>query len=148
MQHELVSLERRIGELEDIELEIMEQLEEAQGELDRLTGRLAEIDERAAALAAARDEKAGGLAAEAETVARDRKVAAEGMPADLMALYEKLRAQKGGVGAAVLRARQCTGCSLQLNAADLGVIAKAPADEVVRCEECDRILVRTAESGI
>jgi predicted nucleic acid-binding Zn-ribbon protein len=148
MQHELVSLERRIGELEDIELEIMEQLEEAQGELDRRTGRLAEIDERAAAQAAARDEKAGGLAAEAETVARDRKVAAEGMPADLMALYEKLRAQKGGVGAAVLRARQCTGCSLQLNAADLGVIAKAPADEVVRCEECDRILVRTAESGI
>jgi predicted nucleic acid-binding Zn-ribbon protein len=148
MQHELVSLERRIGELEDIELEIMEQLEEAQGELDRLTGRLAEIDERAATLAAARDEKAGGLQAEAETVARDRKVAAEGMPADLMALYEKLRAAKGGVGAAVLRARQCTGCSLQLNAADLGVIAKAPADEVVRCEECDRILVRTAESGI
>jgi predicted nucleic acid-binding Zn-ribbon protein len=148
MQHELVSLERRIGELEDIELEIMEQLEEAQGELDRLTGRLAEIDERATALAAARDEKAGGLQTEAETVARDRKVAAEGMPEPLMTLYEKLRAQKGGVGAAALRARRCGGCSLELTAADLGVIAKAPSDEVIRCEECNRILVRTSESGI
>jgi len=37
---------------------------------------------------------------------------------------------------------------MQINASDLGVIAKAPADEVVRCEECQRILVRTAESGI
>jgi predicted nucleic acid-binding Zn-ribbon protein len=28
------------------------------------------------------------------------------------------------------------------------VIAKAPSDEVVRCEECSRILVRTSESGL
>ena len=95
MQHEMVSLERRIAELE-----------------------------------------------------AKRRVTAEDMPADLMALYEKLRASKGGVGAAALRTRQCTGCSLQLNASDLGVIAKAPSNEVLRCEECDRILVRTAESGI
>jgi predicted nucleic acid-binding Zn-ribbon protein len=47
-----------------------------------------------------------------------------------------------------LRARRCGGCSLELTAADLGVIAKAPTDEVLRCEECNRILVRTSESGI
>ena len=63
-------------------------------------------------------------------------------------LYERLRAHKGGVGAAPLRARRCEGCSLQINASDLGVIAKAPADEVIRCEECQRILVRTDESGL
>ena len=55
---------------------------------------------------------------------------------------------EGGVGAAPLRARRCEGCRMQINASDLGVIAKAPADEVVRCEECQRILVRTSESGI
>ena len=65
-----------------------------------------------------------------------------------LALYDRIRAQKGGVGAAVLRQRRCGGCSLELTAADLGTIAKAPADEVVRCEECQRILVRTAESGV
>jgi predicted nucleic acid-binding Zn-ribbon protein len=59
-----------------------------------------------------------------------------------------VRAQKGGVGAAALRARRCGGCSLELTAADLGTIAKAPLDEVLRCEECNRILVRTSESGI
>jgi hypothetical protein len=37
---------------------------------------------------------------------------------------------------------------LQLNAGDVAVLAKAPVDEVLRCPECDRILVRTAESGL
>jgi predicted nucleic acid-binding Zn-ribbon protein len=65
-----------------------------------------------------------------------------------MAVYEKLRAQKGGVGAAALRRRECGGCRLTLNASDLGIIAKQPSDEVIRCEECNRILVRTGESGL
>jgi hypothetical protein len=148
MQHEMVSLERRIAELEDVELEIMQQLEDAQADHDRLTAQLAELDAKAADLTTSRDEKSGDLEAEIADVEAKRRVTAEDMPADLMALYEKLRASKGGVGAAALRARKCTGCSLQLNASDLGVIAKAPSNEVLRCEECDRILVRTAESGI
>ena len=57
-------------------------------------------------------------------------------------------ASHGGVGAAELRARRCTGCQLDINAADLRVYAAAAADEVLRCEECSRILVRTAQSGL
>ena len=78
----------------------------------------------------------------------ERSTIAVGLPADLLALYEKLRAQKDGVGAAALRRRECEGCRLTLNASDLGIIAKAPTDEVLRCEECNRILVRTGESGL
>ena len=84
----------------------------------------------------------------AETATRERKQTAEGVPVDLLALYERVRAQKGGVGAAPLRQRRCEGCSLQLTAADLGTIARAPTDEVLRCEECNRILVRTGDSGV
>ncbi len=78
----------------------------------------------------------------------ERSFAASGLPEDLSALYERLRAQKGGVGAAALRRRECGGCRLTLNASDLAAIARRPADDVVRCEECDRILVRTPESGL
>ena len=148
MQQELVSLSRRIGELEDTELEVMEELETAQAEHARLTARLAEIDTRARELTQSRDAKAGETRAQVERATADRKVTASGVPADLLALYDRIRAQKGGVGAAVLRQRRCSGCSLELTAADLGSIANAPADEVVRCEECQRILVRTAESGV
>jgi predicted nucleic acid-binding Zn-ribbon protein len=95
-----------------------------------------------------RAQKAAALEAELARVAADRLEAVTGMPEDLMTLYEKLRTSKGGVGAAALHRKECQGCRLTLNAADLAVIAAKPADEVVRCEECDRILVRTPESGL
>jgi predicted nucleic acid-binding Zn-ribbon protein len=148
MQGELVSLQRRITSLEDTELEVMEQLETAQAELDRLVGRLEQMDRRAAELGTTRDEKAGRLDAELAQVAAQRKTLADGLATELITLYDKLRQQKGGVGAAALRARRCGGCSLELTASDLSSIAKAPTDEVLRCEECNRILVRTSESGI
>ena len=148
MQQELVSLDRRISALEDVELDVMERLESAQEELSGLRARLAEVDETAARVRVARDAAAGETTSGIAEAERERALAAQNVPADLLALYERVRAQKGGVGAAGLRQRRCEGCSLQLNAADLGVIAKASPDEVLRCEECDRILVRTAESGI
>ncbi|MEP7091904.1 MAG: C4-type zinc ribbon domain-containing protein [Nocardioidaceae bacterium] len=148
MQQELVSLARRISELEDTELEVMERLESVQSEQVRLRARIAEIDARAAELQESRDARAGEATAQAVRSTDERKVTAQGVPADLLTLYEKIRAQKGGVGAAALRRRQCLGCSLELTAADLGAIAKAPTDEVLRCEECQRILVRTSESGV
>ena len=148
MQHEMASLERRISELEDAELEVMEQLETAQKELADLESDLAGVTQRSAEVAARRSEKAAGVEAEQAQVRAERDRVAAGIPADLLTLYDRLRAQKGGVGAAALRARRCGGCSLELNAADLGVIAKAPSDQVVRCEECSRILVRTSESGL
>jgi predicted nucleic acid-binding Zn-ribbon protein len=148
MQGELVSLERRISELEDAELEVMEKLEEAQQELDGLTAQVADLDEKITAATTARDDAATGIEQQLGETSEKRKQTAEGMPEDLMTLYARLREQKGGVGAAALRARSCGGCSLQLNASELAEIAKTPSDEVLRCEECNRILVRTSESGI
>jgi hypothetical protein len=148
MQHELVGLDRRVTELEDAELEVMEELETAQSQLQAFKSRLDGLGARADDLNAQRDEALAQIDTELASLVAQRKVATDGMPADLMALYDKLRVQKGGVAAALLRARRCGGCSLELNPADLSAIAKSPVDEVVRCEECDRILVRTGESGI
>lgn len=147
MTHELESLERRITSLEDVELEIMEHLEAAQSELARATEELAATEVRRAELVGVRDEKTASLEEQLATAAAQRGEVAAEIPEDLRALYEKIRTQRG-IGAAELRARKCGGCQLALNASDLGVIAKTPADEVVRCEECSRILVRTAESGL
>ena len=148
MQHELVSLERRITSLEDEELEVMERLEEAQRALDSLLAQLRAADERLVALGEARDQQVLEIEEELAKVKSERDPAAAEIPAELMALYDRLRENKGGVGAAPLRARQCGGCRLSLDNAELAVIRKAPSDEVIRCEECQRILVRTAESGL
>lgn len=148
MSQELVSLARRISDLEDQELEVMERLESAQNRRATLGERLAALDDRIAQVSESRDAVAGDLTAQLAAATDERKVTVGGVPTDLVTLYEKIRAQKGGVGAARLLRRRCTGCSLDLTAADLGAFARAPLDEVLRCEECNRILVRTAESGI
>lgn len=147
MQDELASLQRRIGTLEDEELEIMERAEAAQAALRVLEEELAGLDDKIAELEAARTAKDDDLAAELARVEATRPAAAEGIADDLLALYDKLRATKG-VGAAELRARECGGCRLTLDNAELAAIKAKPADEVVRCEECSRILVRTPESGL
>ena len=99
-------------------------------------------------MAGRRDAALAEIAEEAGK-AQDRRagVTAE-EPADLLALYEKLRAQHGGTGAAALRGGRCQGCHLSLNTVDLNRIRAAAPDEVLRCEECRRILVRTPESGL
>jgi uncharacterized protein len=148
MQHELESLERRITSLEDQELEVMERLEEAQRTHAELSAQVAEADERLTTLTATRDEKTAALDADLAEVQAARAPAVAGMPEDLLVLYDRLREQKGGVGAAALRAGECGGCRLSLDPAELTRIRGAASDEVLRCEECQRILVRTSESGL
>ncbi|TNM48338.1 hypothetical protein FHP29_02035 [Nocardioides albidus] len=148
MQHELASLERRISTLEDEELEVMEQLEEAQSALAELTSAIDDLDARLGTLTTARDEKVGALDAQIAEVSAGRAAIVAEIPDDLVALYEKLRANKGGIGVGALRARQCSGCQLSLDAGELAEIRATPADTVLRHEECQRILVRTPESGL
>ena len=144
MQH----LERRIATLEDAELEVMEQLESATAEQERLRRAVAELDEQTGALEAKRGVQLQELGAELADRRAVRDHEAPALPGPLLTLYDKIRTGHGGIGAAELRRRRCTGCQLDINAADLRVFAAAPADEVLRCEECGRILVRTAESGL
>ncbi|MEU4455170.1 C4-type zinc ribbon domain-containing protein [Nocardioides sp. NPDC023903] len=147
MQHELATLDRRISVLEDEELEVMEQLEEAQASVTRLEAELAEITEKLAVAVDSVDVETSKIDGELAGVAEERTPALEGIPDDLLALYSRL-SEKMGVGAAELRARRCGGCNLQLDPAEISRIRGLAADEVVRCEECSRILVRTAESGL
>ncbi|KAJ1684152.1 hypothetical protein LUZ63_020445 [Rhynchospora breviuscula] len=140
MSGELESLQRRIATLEDEELEVMERLEETQGRLDDVLRHLDAAQDRAAAAAASRQEKSAALQNELADVAAQREQVVPDLPEDLLALYERLRSSKGGTGAALLRRKECGGCRLTLNPADLNAVVRAPEDEVVRCEECDRIL--------
>jgi predicted nucleic acid-binding Zn-ribbon protein len=148
MQQEMVSLERRITTLEDDEIEVMERLEEAQGTLDGLTSRLTEIDKQISEATTSRDTKLAEIDQSLGEVADRREPVLSELPTDLVGLYDRLRESKGGIGAALIRARRCGGCNLDLDHAELATIRAAADDDVIRCEECSRILVRTSESGI
>jgi len=84
---------------------------------------------------------------DASTV-EERAVLVDGLPAELVTLYEKIRERGGGVGAALLKAKRCGGCRLEISGTELAHIRAADDDDVIRCEECGRILIRTSESGL
>jgi predicted nucleic acid-binding Zn-ribbon protein len=148
LQHEMESLARRQSDLEDQELELMERQEEADAALAAASEGLAKARadlERAVQL---RDD---ALADIADSTTRHEAVRAEvagGISQPLLALYDRIRTQTGTTGAAMLKARQCQGCRLELYGNELAAVRNADPHEVVRCENCGRILVRTAESGL
>lgn len=148
LQREIASLAKRQGDLEDVVLEIMERRESAQERAAELTGRVASVETKIDDATARRDAAFESLDGEAAAVTKEREVIAGSIPADLLKLYDKLRAQQGGIGAAKLYQRSCQGCRQELAITDINEIRAAAPDTVVRCENCRRILVRTSESGL
>ena len=84
LEHELVSLARRVTELEDTELEVMERLETAQAQLTDVRSRLRDVAAAGRELTGVRDQRVAELRTQAETVARERSEAVAGIPADLL----------------------------------------------------------------
>jgi predicted nucleic acid-binding Zn-ribbon protein len=148
LQHEIATLAKRQGDLEEIVLDVMERLESAQSRHAELTAQREEATRQATELTAARDTTTSAIDTEVEQLTAQRATQVGSLDEALVTLYEKIRAQQGGIGAAELKARRCGGCRLELNNVEIGRLRGADAEEVLRCEECRRILVRTPESGL
>ncbi|WP_326634325.1 MULTISPECIES: zinc ribbon domain-containing protein [unclassified Streptomyces] len=148
LQHEITSLAKRQGDLEDVVLEVMERRESAQERVTEFTARVSAVQAKVDDATARRDAATQALDDETATVTKERELVAGSVPADLLKLYDRLRAQSGGVGAARLYQRRCEGCRLELNITEVNDVKAASPDTVLRCENCHRILVRTAESGL
>jgi hypothetical protein len=147
LQSELESLRRRQDDLEEVALSVMERQEEANGRAGALTAERSELESAREDAVARRDGTAAEIDEQFGKLEEQRSGVAAGIPDDLLGLYERLRDQHPP-GAAALRRGRCEGCNLALGTSDLNAIRAAPPDEVLRCEECRRILVRTPESGL
>ena len=148
LQHEVESLARRQSDLEDAELEVMERREDAESRASALRAEAGAVSTERDAAVHARDAAWVQIDAETAEDTGARAAMAAELPGELLALYEKVRAAAGGVGAAQLRHRRCEGCRLELAGSELRAARAAAPDVVLRCENCRRILVRTPESGL
>jgi len=148
LQHEVESLARRQGDLEDQLLDLMERRDEAGKQLDVVRARLEAASAACAVAVSARDTSFAEIDAGVVEQRARRAATAATVPADLLQMYERIRASSAGVGAARLYRQRCEGCHLELSGGDLAAVRTAAAEEVVRCEECGRILVRPPESGL
>jgi predicted nucleic acid-binding Zn-ribbon protein len=147
LQSEIESLHRRQGDLEEIVLELMERMEALVSRRDELLAERDSLASEMVAVGARRDAAFKEIDEQGGKASEQRDDLAAEVPADLLKLYDQIRGTRG-VGAAMLQAGRCEGCHLSLNTVDLNVIRTAAPDEVIRCEECRRILVRTPESGL
>ena len=142
LQEEHAALQQRQAEFEDRALELMEEAEPIEAELAVHDAAIAELASRRAAVEADLVVARAELDVEIDRVTAERAEVAGRVPGDLLSAYEPLRASLGGVAVARLHGARCEGCHLEIPSAELEEVRRAPADAVVSCPECFRILVR------
>lgn len=142
LQHELGSLAKRRSELEEVELEIMVRIEGVDSRIKELENECNSLESRGQELSAKKAMELAELELAVKQTNEARALLTPTIDSELLGLYEKIRASGDGIGAAKLSGNQCLGCHLTLNASDLDRIKTLADDEVVRCEECRRILIR------
>ena len=142
MQDEIAALKRRIGQLEDRELELMEAAEPLDARLGDIGQQREALDAHATSLRAAIAEAEVALGAEASRVQSERSELSSAIDPTVLAEYESLRPHLDGIAIAPLAGAQCGGCHLTLSAVEIDRIKRLPPDEPVRCEECGRLLAR------
>lgn len=148
LQHEIDSLAKRQRDLEDAELEVMERLEETEGKASALAAEQAQLATSTADAERRLADAHASIDKDADFARRQRATVEPEISAELLALYDKLQAQLGGLAAVAIKRRRCDGCQLELTATDIGRVRTAAEDDILRCEECRRIQVRTEESGL
>ncbi|QHC70389.1 hypothetical protein [Rathayibacter sp. VKM Ac-2801] len=147
LESEITSLVKRRGDLEDIELTLMERIEGIDSEVAAAQAERDEVVASLGTLAEERDAQAEKLRDKQEALARDRADLVTTLPEDLVELYEKQRARYG-VGAALLRGKVSEGSGVALTESDLSWIRASAPDEVVLCPDSGCILVRGEESTL
>ncbi|ONM48743.1 zinc ribbon domain-containing protein [Nocardia donostiensis] len=147
IQHELGSLERRRTVLEDELLEVMERREASAADHEHAGARLSRTEQELSDAVRQRDEAVADLDAAQQRCETDRKELLGAFPDELLAIYDRQCAAHG-VGAALLQARRCGACRIELDRGEIARIAKTAPEVVVRCPECGAVLVRTKESGL
>jgi predicted nucleic acid-binding Zn-ribbon protein len=147
LEHELTALRKRLGDLEEIELAVMERLENIQIALAETTTELAVLADRASEVEAARDAQLVSINAERVTAHAARESVVVRIPSDLLALYEKQRSRYG-TGASLLRGGVSLASGVKLLENEMQAIRVAAPDEIIMCASSEAILVRTDESGL
>lgn len=140
LQHELKTLERRQGELEEQELAIMEQQEEAYASLSTVVSARTEIESSLKAVIEELNKSKAKLVSGLELSTNSRTQLTQRLPAELVEHYEVKR--KRGIPIGRLLHSECGACRMSVSATNLATLLAAPVDELVYCPDCSAILVR------
>ncbi len=147
LEHELAGLSRRRGVLEDELLEVMERQEATAAQELRSAALVSHTETQIADATAKVDAVITEIDAAAAVAVANRDEIRSGVDPALLTIYDK-QVALGKTGAGLLRQARCGACRMEIDRGTLSRIGKADPDEVVRCDECGAVLVRTHESGV
>jgi uncharacterized protein len=139
IEHEVQSLGDRKSRMEDIVLEHMERREALEERLVPAEAEAAEARRRLAEIEASSARELVEVETELGQRTAERADLVSHVDPELLELYEDLRRQKKGVGAAALIDGVCQGCHQKLSPMYLDRMKRSTG--VRRCEYCRRILV-------
>lgn len=140
--NDIESLKERRSGLEDEELELLEQIEEKQAEITPLEAKVVTKQVTLAGLEEQKTQAEAEIKVTQDELSRQRGGIENQIEPTLITLYSKIQSQAGGLAVVLLQGRSCGGCRLELNPIEVDRIKNAPEDQIVRCEECGRILIR------
>ena len=147
LEQELEALRKRLNDLEEIELTVMERLEESEATAAQTRAQVDELQSQMAGITADRDTALSAIDAERNNATANRRTIEGKVPAGLLALYEKQRSRYGN-GASHLRGGVSSASGVKLNSSDMQTVRDAAPDDVLLCPDSSAILVRTSESGL
>jgi uncharacterized protein len=142
MQADIEQLRRQAAEREDEELEVMVRREALDAQVAEVEAAQAALLAEVADLSAALEAQEREIDAELAVEEAARAALAPDIPESTLRLYEQIRANNRGVGAARLVGMNCQACHLGLPATEVDRIRHLPADQLAQCEHCGAILVR------
>jgi predicted nucleic acid-binding Zn-ribbon protein len=140
MQSEVESLTLRKAELEEVELEILERLEEAQTELDEISAKRESTAKNIEEIQARIQTQVDELKSRGRKLTADREILVTKIPADVLEKYKNLAAKQIAVGQ--VEARACSACRMGLTASTIDSLAGLAEDEIGFCPECLAMIVR------
>jgi len=143
LAHEIETCKSDITKIEDQEIELMEQTEQAQKEVIAFTRESDEAKKLAEELISKLGEREENLRKELAALEVNREELAAAVDAGLRARYERLVKNKGENVVVGVQHGVCGGCHMKLPAQIL--VACQAHQEVIACTNCGRILYYTRE---
>ncbi|HYI45674.1 MAG TPA: C4-type zinc ribbon domain-containing protein [Actinomycetota bacterium] len=139
LQAEVEMLKKKKAGLEDQELEAMVGRDQADTTVQNLTTEHEQATKESGELTEKLGELTQSIDADLARHNANRTQIAGSIPDDMLILYEKIREQKHGIGAAALENGTCQGCHTALPAKEVERLRASGG--LQRCENCRRILI-------
>lgn len=143
---EMDGLKRRRDKVEMESLGILERMEKATAQAEKIDAALQQLSSKEAALVTQFRQVGGALQEHIAAEGGKRNAVAGKLPKDLLAKYESARESKGGVGVGELDDATCTACRMSLPAERVRALTEA-AEDIGVCPQCRRLIVVRREQA-